>query len=59
MIISVEKKFKRGFLWKHAKKTSLYGRNNKVANSERYWTLLTKEKLSGVIKKIYIYTLCE
>ena len=37
-------------LWKCSKKTSIYGQNHKVANSERYWTLLTKEKFSGVIK---------
>ena len=48
MIILVEIHVKR-FLWKCAKKTSVYGQNQKVANSERYWTLLTKEKLSGVI----------
>ena len=48
MIILVEIHVK-GFLWKCAKKTSIYGQNQKVANSERYWTLLTKEKLSGVI----------
>ena len=47
MIILVEIHVK-GFLWKCAKKT-IYGQNQKVANSERYWTLLTKEKLSGVI----------
>ena len=47
MIILVEIHVK-GFLWKCAKKTSIYGQNQKVANSERYWTLLTKEKLSGV-----------
>ena len=45
MIILVEIHVK-GFLWK---KTSIYGQNQKVANSERYLTLLTKEKLSGVI----------
>ena len=43
MIILVEINVK-GFLWKCAKKTSIYGQNHKVANSERYWTLLTKEK---------------
>ena len=48
MIILVEINVK-GFLWKCAEKTSIYGQNHKVANSERYWTLLTKEKLSGVI----------
>ena len=39
----------QGFLWKCAKKTSIYGQNHKVANSVRYWTFLTKEKLSSVI----------
>ena len=48
MIILVKINVK-GFLWKCAKKTSIYGHNHKVANSERYWTLLTKEKLAGVI----------
>ena len=35
MIILVEINVK-GFLWKCAKKTSIYGQNHKVANSERY-----------------------
>ena len=48
MIILVEIKVK-GFLWKCTKKTSIYGQNHKVANRGRYWTLLTKENLSGVI----------
>ena len=48
MIISDEINVK-GFLWKCAKKTSIYGQNQKVANSERYWILLTKEKFVGVI----------
>ena len=48
MIILVEISVK-GFLWKCAKKTSIYGQNHTVANSERKWTLLTNEKLSGVI----------
>ena len=48
MIILVEIHVK-GFLWKCSKKTSIYGQNHKVASSARYWTLLTKEKLSGVI----------
>ena len=48
MIILVEINVK-GFLGKWAKKNFIYGQNHKVANSERYWTLLTKEKLSGVI----------
>ena len=48
MIILVEIDV-QGFLCKCAKKTSMYGENHKVANSGRYWTLLTKEKLSGVI----------
>ena len=48
MIILVEINVK-GFIWKCAKKTSISGQNYKVANSERYWSLLTKEKLSGVI----------
>ena len=48
MIILVEINVK-GFLWKYAKKTSIYCQYHKVAISERYWTLLTKQKLSGVI----------
>ena len=48
MIILVEINLK-GFLWKCAKKTSIYGQNHKVAKNERYCTLLTKEKLTGVI----------
>ena len=48
MIILVEINV-QGFPWKCAKKTSIYGQNRKMANSERYWTFLTKEKLSGVI----------
>ena len=48
MIILVEIHVKL-FLWKCAKKISIYGQNHKVAHSERYWTLLSKEKLSGVI----------
>ena len=39
----------KGFLWTCAKKTSIYGQNNKVVNSERYWTPLTKDKIPGVI----------
>ena len=35
MIILVEINV-QGFLWKCAKKTSIYGQNHKVANSERY-----------------------
>ena len=34
------------------KKASIYGQNHRakqLANSERYWTLLSKAKLSGVI----------
>ena len=48
MIILVDINVK-GFLWKSAKKSSIYGQKHKVANSERYCTLLTKEKLAGVI----------
>ena len=48
MIILVEIIVK-GFLRKCTKKNSTYGQNHKVANGETYWTLLTKEKLSGVI----------
>ena len=48
MIILIEINVKE-FLCKCAKKTSIYGQNHKVANSEIYWTLLTNEKLSGVI----------
>ena len=48
MIILVEIHV-QGFLWKCTKKTSIYGQNHKVLNSEIYWTLLTKEKLSGLI----------
>ena len=55
MIILVEINVK-GFLWKCAKETSIYGQNHKVANSERYWTLLTKEKLSGVIYQYLYFT---
>ena len=39
----------KGFLWKCAEKSSIYGQNHEEANSARYWTLLTKEKLAGVI----------
>ena len=39
----------KGFLLQCAENTSIYGQNHKVANSERYWTPLTKQKLSGVI----------
>ena len=49
MIILVEINVK-GFLWKCAAKTSIFGQNHKVANSETYWTLLTKQKLSFVIQ---------
>ena len=42
------------FLQKCAKMTSVYGQNHKVATSERYWALLTKEKLSGVILNVQI-----
>ena len=49
MIILVEKNV-QGFLWICAKRTSIYSQNYKVTNSERYWTLLTKENLSGVIQ---------
>ena len=51
MIILVEIRVK-GFLWKCAKKASIYGQNHRaeeLPNSERYWTLLMKEKLSGII----------
>ena len=48
MIILVEINVK-GFLCKCAKKTYIYGQIHKVANSERYWTLLTKENLPGLI----------
>ena len=48
MIILAEIHVKE-FLWKCVKMTSIYGQNHSVANSERYWTLLTKEKLSCVI----------
>ena len=44
----------KGFLC--SKKTSICGQNHKVANSEGYWTLLTKEKLSGVILKSVKFT---
>ena len=39
----------KGFLWKCAEKSSIYGQNHEEVNSARYWTLLTKEKLAGVI----------
>ena len=48
----------KGFVWKCAKKTSIYGQNHKVASSGRYWTLLTKEKLSGVICNLKNYNFC-
>ena len=48
MIMLVEMNVK-GLLWKCAEKTSIYGQNHIQANSKIYWTLLTKEKLSGVI----------
>ena len=48
IIILVEGNVK-GILWKCAKKTSIYGQDHKVANSERYWTCLTKEKDNKVI----------
>ena len=48
MINLVEIKVK-GFLWKCAEKSSINGQNHEETNSARYWTLLTKEKLAGVI----------
>ena len=48
MIISVEK-HAQGFLWKCAKKTFIYRQNLKVADSERYWTLLTQGKIRRCI----------
>ena len=48
----------KGFLWKCAKKTFIYGQNHKVASIERYWTHLTKQKLSGVIKILLKLKLC-
>ena len=48
MIILVEINLK-WFIWKCAKNTSKNGQNHKVAKSERYCTLLTTEKLAGVI----------
>ena len=51
MIISVEINAE-GFLWKCEKKVSMYGQNHRAEQLpiiERYWTLLTKENLSGVI----------
>ena len=43
MIILVEPNVK-GFFGNVLKRLSIYGQNHKVANSERYWTLLTIEK---------------
>ena len=51
MIILVEIKVK-GSLWKCIKKAPIHGQNHRVEQlpiSEKYWTCLTKEKLSGVI----------
>ena len=39
----------KGFFGNVLKRLPIYGQNHKVAKSERYWTLLTIEKLSAVI----------
>ena len=42
----------KAFPWKCVEKASIYGQNHgaeQLPISERYWTLLTKEYLSGVI----------